>query len=51
MRTAGDIIRVVPNPFVFVRIWLFSKFNLLQLRVPDIYYAKTKISVLNLERT
>jgi hypothetical protein len=47
-RTAGDIIRVVRNPLLFVRVWLFSKFNLLQLRVPDIYMQR-KISLPNLE--
>jgi hypothetical protein len=30
-------------------MWLFSKFHLLQIRVPDTYYAKTKISLSNLE--
>jgi hypothetical protein len=29
-RTAGDIIRVVNNLLVFVRMWLFSKFHLMQ---------------------
>jgi hypothetical protein len=42
MRTVGDIIRVVRNSLVFVRMWVFSKFYLLKLRVPNIYYAKTK---------
>jgi hypothetical protein len=27
-------------------MWLFSKFHLLQLIVPDVYYAKTPISLL-----
>jgi hypothetical protein len=36
--------------YVFVRMWLLSEFHLLQLRVPDICYAKIKISLPNLEK-
>jgi hypothetical protein len=50
MRKVGDIIRVVRYSLVFGRMWLFSKFHLLQLLVPDIYYAKTKIFLPNLEK-
>jgi hypothetical protein len=39
-RTAGDIIRVVRNSLVYIRMWLFSKFRLLQFLVSDVYYAK-----------
>jgi hypothetical protein len=45
-RTVGDVIRIVRFPLVFVRVWLFSKFHLPQLRLPDVYYAKTPVSLL-----
>jgi hypothetical protein len=50
-RTAGEIIRVVLNPLAFVRMWLFYKFHLLQLLMPDICYEKTPISLLIWRKT
>jgi hypothetical protein len=45
-RTLDDIIRVIRYRLVFVRMWLLSKFQLLQLFVPNVYYANTPISLL-----